>query len=289
MSPSPDASDVPQGEKARSEQGEPQREVTSDSVNERAERAAAAQGEAPGGSEQEAATAVATPAAAAVNERAERAAAAQGEASTRAARAEGRPRSDARHEWLPASAPAPRPVWAASEERWTVRWVAFLFILSFGLWGAAKVACNYHPLTSLNFKPVPLEALTDRPKNAALEFHHALNTGDVETARRLARPSAVAWLEEQLRACGAECRQRKQAWSPAANTRAELHFVRGQRAEVSAETHYQGSMIAGRYLVVREGQQWKVGRRLEGGGEPNRASPSVPLGQERPALSPHAP
>lgn len=199
-----------------------------------------------------------------------------------------KPPREAQAEWLPPTSPAPQPAWVVSEGRWVVRWVAVMFVLAFGLWGAGKVACNHHPLTSLNFKPVTLEALTDRPKNAALEFHHALTVGDAETARQLAMSSELDWLEAQLEACDAACAQRQKEWRGVANTRAELHVVRGNRAEATAETHHEGTVIGGRYLVIRDGKQWKVARRLDDNAA-GAVAPAEPFEGGNAVSSPRAP
>ncbi len=171
-----------------------------------------------------------------------------------------------------ADAPAPIPYGTGldTNTRWTLLFLCAVFLVTLGTWGTGKLACNYQPPASQRFEPVALESRIDRPKDAALEFHHQLYIQDYDVAAEIATDQGKLLVEEARAACDAACQADRPRRAASARTRASLLRVQGQVAWGHAETFIGAQMVSeGYYELRREQRRWVVVRR----GSPPPLSP----------------
>lgn len=138
----------------------------------------------------------------------------------------------------------------------TLQGVVVVVVL--GLWLLGKLSWNHDPITSQRFRPLELPALTNRPLNAALQFHHDLVTGEFGQARLLVVEEAERLVDDAVAACQptAPCGSKEQVF-----TRATLMRAVGQDARAFVESFsadgrpvgdatYKLSHSSGRWLVT---------------------------------------
>jgi len=162
-----------------------------------------------------------------------------------------------------AKAPPPPYAGADTNARWTLRSLATIVAVSFVAWGSGKMACNHHPPRYEYFKVAPLEKMTMRPKDAALEFHHRLNTLDFEGARDLAMDAGLQLVTQRASECDSTCQEERDARQAKVLTRSTLLRREASNATARVESHYGGQVDGATYTVGREGRQWKVSGKSE--------------------------
>jgi hypothetical protein len=127
------------------------------------------------------------------------------------------------------------------------------------LWLLGKLSWNHDPQTSQPFLPATSEMLTSRPQSAALEFHHALTTGNFVYAQSLAHAKAGALVDEVRASCADACPSPK-ASRGKVFTRATLLEAKGRYAKARAESFDRDNTLlqAATYELWREDDRWSV-------------------------------
>lgn len=143
--------------------------------------------------------------------------------------------------------------------RLTVQLLAVLVGVGMSAWASAKLVYNDHPPEGQRYKPAELNVLTNRPKNAAMEFHHSLCVLDFDRAASLALPAARALVDARRAACDAACLRNREDLAEQTLTRATLIEAKGREAKAFVECHGPGGKIdSATYNVRLEGSSWKV-------------------------------
>lgn len=126
-------------------------------------------------------------------------------------------------------------------------------------WLQGKLSWNHEPQVSQSFHPASFEVLTNRPQNAALEFHHALQTGNFGYARKLLDVSATELVDQAEKACTPGCPTPK-ASAGKVFTRATLLESTGRDSVVLAESFGIASapLAAATYRLTRGEHGWRV-------------------------------
>ncbi len=157
-------------------------------------------------------------------------------------------------------APSRRPSpFLEGQTRCTLVFLAAVLLTTFGAWGAGKLACNYHPQRTEQFEVAPLEKLVQRPKDAALEFHHSLFLQKYDRALEIALERGADLIVEAREACDQACKQELEHRLKAANSRAILLSIEGRDAWVRVETFMDGQEVfTDEYRLSREYQRWLV-------------------------------
>jgi hypothetical protein len=163
---------------------------------------------------------------------------------------------------LEAPAPIPYATGLDTNTRWTLLFLCAIFLVTLGAWGTGKLWCNYQPASSQSFDPVAFESRVDRPKDAALEFHHQLYVQDFDIAADLATEQGKRLVHDARAACDAACQADRSRRVEQARTRASLLRVQGQVAWAHAETFIGTEKVSEDYYELRrEGRRWVVVRR----------------------------
>jgi len=145
----------------------------------------------------------------------------------------------------------------------TVALMSVVALPAFALWFGAKLAWNHDPPNSQQFRPVETSALTVRPKDTALQFHHALNTLEFGEARLLATTDGEALVLQREEECERSgCSQAQAEVRDALVTRATVLRLAGNLAVVRAETFDGRRRLDDvKYDVARHEGRWLVSRR----------------------------
>lgn len=127
------------------------------------------------------------------------------------------------------------------------------------LWLQGKLSWNHEPQVSQAFQPASFEVLTNRPQNAAIEFHHALYTGNFGYARRLLDASATELVDRAQQSCAPTC-PTPEASAGKVFTRATLLEANGRESLVLAESFgvADAPLAAATYRLTREHDRWLV-------------------------------
>jgi hypothetical protein len=171
------------------------------------------------------------------------------------------PLPDPEH-WLPAGAPRLKSTWLAREQRITLQLLVVLVAVGLATWASGKLVYNEHPPEGDRYKPAELNVLANRPKNAAMEFHHSLCVLDFERATELAFPSALPLIEARRAACDAACLGTREKRVESSLTRATLLEAKGREATAEVECHSAGAVDRAKYTVRLEGPYWRVAEQL---------------------------
>jgi hypothetical protein len=166
--------------------------------------------------------------------------------------------------WLPAAAPRAPSSWMLREQRLTVQLLTALILVGGGAWAAGKWAYNEHAPEGQRYTPADLNVLANRPKNAAMEFHHSLCVLDFERAAELAFPTALPLVEERKLACDAGCLASRDKRTTTTETRGILIEAKGREARAEVECHRGGAVDKATYLVRLDGPRWRVVERISG-------------------------
>ena len=166
--------------------------------------------------------------------------------------------------WLPAAGPRVPSTWVLREQRLTGQLLLALTLVGIVTWGAGKLAYNEHPAEGQRYTPAELNVLANRPKDAAMEFHHSLCVLDFERAAQLALPSAQSLVEERRAACDDDCKASRTDRESTTFTRARLIEAKGRDARADVECHSKGAIDKASYTVRLEGPMWRVVERLPG-------------------------
>lgn len=128
-----------------------------------------------------------------------------------------------------------------------------------GFWLRGKLAWNHEPLMSQAFAQASLETLSNRPHSAALEFHHALASGDFGLARAFLSPAAADLVDRAQAACGSDC-PRPELSRGRVFARAAVLENTPRTAVVRAEAFdtNDAPLNAATYDLVREADSWRV-------------------------------
>jgi hypothetical protein len=145
-----------------------------------------------------------------------------------------------------------------------VRLVGAIFAVTMLSWGGAKLSCNRTVSPTLQPRPVPLESLTKRPKDTALELQQRAAGFQFSEALELAKGDAAAELESERQRCQTELArcQERQKQADTIQTTAVLLTRDPKSARVRAESFIGQSRE--RYLMDLEfdGKSWAVVRRV---------------------------
>lgn len=140
--------------------------------------------------------------------------------------------------------------------------------LTFVLWGASRVACNYSRTVYHPPRPMPLETRVKTAKGTAVEFELQLARGDLETASRLASGAALEHTEALERACQASpetCTAAREEARAAKLAAVADVARRAEEAVVFNVTTYSGADESVHHLEVRRGRSgWRVVDRGDG-------------------------
>jgi hypothetical protein len=160
--------------------------------------------------------------------------------------------------WLLASGPRPTTAWRRSEQNLTLVLLAAITGVGALIWFSAKWWLNDHTPDGQQYVPAELPVLSNRPKDAALEFHHLLCVLDFDRAAQLASPSAQALVAARRSACDEKCLKTRRQRVKATQTRAALLTSQGREATARAECFADGKVDAAEYALRLEGPGWLV-------------------------------
>jgi hypothetical protein len=129
----------------------------------------------------------------------------------------------------------------------------------FALWLLGKLSWNHDPQVSQAFQPASLVTLTNRPQNAALEFHHALSIGSFPYAKSLVSANSTSLVDEARAACSEACPTPEQS-RDTIFTRASLLETNGRSATALAESFNAKNELLRRatYELIRENERWLI-------------------------------
>lgn len=164
-----------------------------------------------------------------------------------------------------------------STDRLTLILVAVMTVMTFVLWGASRVACNYSRTVHHPPRDISFENRVKTAKGAAVEFELQLARGNLEQASRLAAGSVAKKVEE----LDAACRADPNACEATAEKAAEIGVGavgdvtqrEGATFTVDVTTYAGEATSVHRLVVEKQGRDWKV----------------VSRGAPAPALAPDAP
>lgn len=157
------------------------------------------------------------------------------------------------------------------------------------LWAAGRAACNYQvPGESLTPRRVSLEERTRTPKDVGIEFAQAIGGGDFETAAKLSRGEAAAFVKTDEASCGV-CTQRKNVAEKLLSVGTVLKS-NSIDSIVSVRTIGGGSETVRVLGIEREGRKWFVTRRYDSAADAklkeDPSSDQAPAGLRRPDEEP---
>ncbi len=161
-------------------------------------------------------------------------------------------------------------------DRLTLILVAVMTVMTFILWGASRVACNYSRTVHHPPRDISFEDRIKTAKGAAVEFELQLARGGLEQASRLATGTVAQKVEELEAACNAD----PAACAATAHQAAELGIGAvgdvvqraGATFTVDVTTYAGDATSVHRLVVEKQGTSWKVVSR----GAPTAAPPQAP-------------
>ena len=161
-------------------------------------------------------------------------------------------------------------------DRLTLILVAVMTLMTFLLWGASRVACNYSRTVHQPPRNIPLKDRIKTAKGAAVEFELQLARGNLDEARGLASGPVALKVEQLEAACNADpdpcAATAEEAAEAGIGAVGEVVQRSGARFTVDVTTFAGDAKSVHRLEVEKQGTDWKVVSR----GAPTAAPPPPP-------------
>ncbi len=165
-------------------------------------------------------------------------------------------------------------------DRLTLILVAVMTVMTFVLWGASRVACNYSRTVHHPPRDISFEDRVKTAKGAAIEFELQLARGNLEQASQLAAGSVAKKVEE----LDSACRVDPSACEATAQKAAELGIGavgdvtqrEGATFTVDVTTYAGEATSVHRLVVEKQGRDWKVVSRGAPTATPPAHAPEAP-------------